>query len=78
MPKVVDGPNYHVYVYAESSSRHVPHCHVRWTDGTDLEVTLPSLSRIAGEKVLTRAEKELIAEHVDEIIAKWQELNPGR
>jgi hypothetical protein len=51
---------------------------VRWTDGTDLEVTLPSLSRIAGEKVLTRAEKELIAEHVDEIIAKWQELNPGR
>jgi hypothetical protein len=79
VPRVVEGPNFHVYVYAESSSPHkLAHCQVRWTDGSDIQVTLTGLNRVAGERELTRTERELIAQHLDELVAKWQELNPER
>jgi hypothetical protein len=79
VPRVVDGPNFHVYVYAEASSPHkLAHCQVRWTDGTDVQVTLPGLRLIAGQRELSRAEKEFIAGHLDDLVAKWQELNPER
>jgi hypothetical protein len=46
--KVLQVGKYAVYVYREvGGSHHLPHCHVRWPDGS-IVVALPSLDVIAG------------------------------
>jgi len=79
LPRLFDGPNFSVYVYAESGAPHkLAHCQVRWTDGTDIQVSLPGLNRLAGERELTRVERELLVERMEELVAKWLELNPEK
>lgn len=76
MGKVVDGPGFSVYVYREVGQRHhLPHCNVRWTDGSTSQVALPSLQVFVG-KALTRRAHRLLVSHIEELVAEWNRLNP--
>jgi len=67
---------YSVHVYAEyGQPHHLPHCQVRWSGG-DCQVALPSLRVLAGE--LPPAARRVLIEHLDEICAAWDHLNPQR
>lgn len=73
----VDFEKYSVYVYYEGGQpHHLPHCQVRWPGG-NCQLELPTLRLIAGPDV-PRSVKEFILEHLDEVIAKWNELNVDR
>ncbi|MGH7600781.1 MAG: DUF4160 domain-containing protein [bacterium] len=72
--KVLQVGKYAVYVYREiGGSHHLPHCHVRWSDGS-VVVALPSLDVIAGGR-LPRGAGELVADHLEEIWEAWNQLN---
>ena len=77
MVRVVNRGRFAVYVYAEvGQPHHLPHCHVRWSDG-DAQVVLPTLRLLAGD-TLPREAHRMLVEHVEEIIAAWECLNPER
>jgi hypothetical protein len=66
-----------VYVYAEGGQpHHLPHCNVRWPDG-DAQVALPTLLKIIGDDLPAQA-RELLHDHLEDICALWNQLNPGR
>ena len=70
-----DYGGYSVYVYYEGGQpHHLPHCQVRWPD-RNCQLELPTLRLIAGPDV-PRKVREYILEHMDEVIATWNELNP--
>lgn len=77
MVRVVVQGRFRVYVYAEGGQpHHLPHCNVRWPGG-DAQVSLRSLSVLAGDPLPHEA-RQLLARHLDAIIAAWNSLNPGR
>lgn len=77
MVKVAQRGRYSVYIYAEEGNRHhLPHCHVRWSDGY-ASVQLGRVRVIEGDS-LPRAARELIDEHYDQLVDTWNLLNPGR
>ncbi|MBA2446698.1 MAG: DUF4160 domain-containing protein [Chloroflexi bacterium] len=58
MVRVVGRGRFSVYVYAEAGQpHHLPHCHVRWSDGST-QVALPTLWVLAGDE-LPRPAREL-------------------
>ncbi|MGH2559505.1 MAG: DUF4160 domain-containing protein [Thermomicrobiales bacterium] len=61
---------------AERGRHHLPHCHVRWSDGSS-SVALPGLTVIEGD-ALPRMARSLLDEHNDELADMWNLLNPGR
>jgi len=72
--RVLSDGRFSVYVYSEIGNKHhLPHCHVRWVDG-EAVVALPSLRIIVGSD-LPRTAKELIRGNLEEIYAKWLEIN---
>ena len=74
---VVTRGRFSVHVYAEAGQpHHLPHCHVRWSDGST-QVALPTLRVLAGEE-LPRPGRELLLDHLGEVCAAWDRLNPGR
>ncbi len=76
MVKVVSAGRFGIYVYAEGGQpHHLPHCHVRWSDG-DSQVALPNLRLLAGDE-LPPAAKALLAEQVEALRSAWNRLNPG-
>jgi Domain of unknown function (DUF4160) len=76
--KVLSRNGIRVYVYREvGQPHHLPHCDVRWSDGSTTKVALPSLLRLAG-KELTPQARRLLKEHVDTIWKEWDRLNPQR
>lgn len=72
--RVLQLGKYAIYVYREvGGSHHLPHCHVRWSDGS-VVVALPTLEVIAGGQLPREAQK-LVANHLDEIWNAWNQLN---
>ena len=66
-----------MYVYAEvGQPHHLPHCHVRWPDGS-IQVALPTLRVLAGGEIPPAA-RQLLLDHLDQICAVWDRLNPER
>lgn len=66
-----------MYVYAEAGQpHHLPHCHVRWPDGS-AQVALPTLRILAGGQIPTQA-RELLLDYLDDICSAWDVLNPER
>jgi Domain of unknown function (DUF4160) len=77
MVRVVASGRFSVYVFAEEGQpHHLPHCHVRWSDGQAV-VELPSRRRRSGH-ALPAAARQLLEDHAAEIEAAWNRLNPGR
>ncbi|MBB5624104.1 hypothetical protein HDE69_005201 [Pedobacter cryoconitis] len=52
-----------------------PHCHVRFMDGEEILVTVPSFKKIAGEKTLTKEIKDCLLDNIDYICMKMDEFN---
>jgi hypothetical protein len=74
---VVTRGRFSVYVYVEiDQPHHLPHCHVRWPDGS-IQVGLPTLRVLAGGELPSVA-RDLVRDYLDEICAAWDRLNPGR
>jgi hypothetical protein len=68
---------YSVYVYVEQGGRHhLPHCHVRWSDG-EAQVELPNLAWLEGDAWPATA-RRLVEDHVADLVAAWNRLNPER
>lgn len=66
-----------MHVFDETGvPHHPPHCHVRWPGGW-IPVALPKLA-ILVDAELPKAAGQLLDDHIDEIIAAWNRLNPGR
>ena len=66
-----------VYVYDEQGERHhLPHCHVRWSDG-EARVALPTLEVLAGGPLPAGARK-LVEDYAAAIADAWDRLNPER
>jgi len=64
-------------VYAEGGERHhLPHCHVRWPDD-EASVALTTLVRLDGEP-LPLAARALLEQHLSDLRAAWDSLNPER
>ena len=75
--KVVQRGRFRVYVYAEGGApHHLAHCHVQWSDGAT-SVALRTLRVLDGDP-LPPAARDLLGEHIDELYAAWNALNPGR
>ncbi len=70
--KVLQYDNFAVYIYSDHAP---PHCHVRFSDGDELIIALPSFKTLAGGKNLKRNIKELLMENLDFLCTKWDELN---
>lgn len=71
---MIDG--FAIYVYDERGApHHLPHCNVRWA-GNSAQLALPTLDKLAGPVVPRRVIKKL-EEHIDELVAAWEELNPA-
>jgi hypothetical protein len=67
-----------VYVYIESNQPHkLPHCQVRFSDGSNSQVALPTLALLAGRS-LPRAIRDLLEQRLDELCDAWDRLNPER
>lgn len=76
MPAVLPFGRYAVYIHAGDTDRHyLPHCHVRWSDGSAV-VALTGMVALAGG--LPRAARTALLEHVAELVAEWIRLNPQR
>jgi hypothetical protein len=76
MPAVLRFGRYTVYIYAEDTDRHhLPHCHVRWADGSAV-VALTGMLVLAGN--LPRATRTVLREHAAELVTEWNRLNPQR
>ena len=68
---------FRIYVYDERGQpHHRPHCNVRWSDG-DAQVALPSLVLLDGDP-LPRAAWRLVNDHLADLVAAWNRLNPER
>ena len=77
MVRVLTSPPFSVHVYDEAGAPHLlAHCQVRWA-GRSTQVALPSLEVIVGTELPRRA-RSLLEEHLEEIVAEWNRLNPGR
>ncbi len=77
MVRVFTQGRYNVYVYPEvGQPHHLPHCHVRWSDGST-QVRLPSLQVLEGTP-LPPAVRDLLHDRLDEIVAAWNALNQER
>jgi len=64
-----------VYVYAERGNPHKqPHCHVNGK-GTSTVVAIRTLTVLAGPK-LPRNVRQALLDGLDELIARWEQLNP--
>ncbi|GEM_PF-3028653 len=73
--KVAQLGKYAIYVYREIGGvHHLPHCHVRWADGS-VVVALPTLDVIAGGQ-LPRDARKLVADNLEKILKAWYQLNP--
>jgi hypothetical protein len=71
--KVLQFDNFAVYIYADHAP---PHCHLRFSDGADMIVSLPNLNSLTGDgKRLKKVVKELLIENIDFLCTKWDELN---
>jgi len=72
--KVLESGKFKVYVYDERGQpHHLAHCHILW-EGKETVVVLPALKVLAGEP-LPKAGRELLNEHLGEIIEVWDLLN---
>lgn len=77
MVRVISSGRFSVYVYHEEGQpHHLPHCNVRWSDGSS-QVALPSLLVLAGDELPFPA-RRLLLDHLEEICAAWDRLNPRR
>lgn len=77
MVRVVQRGRFGVYVYAEvGQPHHLPHCHVRWSEGAS-QVALPTLQLLAGDGLPSQA-RRLLWDHLEDICAAWNRLNPER
>jgi hypothetical protein len=77
MVRVVRRGRFTVYVYAEvGQPHHLPHCHVRWSDGSS-QVALPTLTVLVGDE-LPRPARQLLWDYLEAICAVWNRLNPER
>ncbi len=77
MVKVAQRGRFSVYVYDETGERHhLPHCHVRWEDRWTV-VELPRLHVLIGPE-LPAAARESLRDHLAELRAAWNRLNPRR
>lgn len=77
MVRVVQSGRFSIYVYVERGERHhLPHCHVRWSDGSTA-VRLPDLIVLGGDP-LPRAAVLLLDEHRTALTNEWNRLNPER
>lgn len=64
-----------VYVYDEDHPP--PHCHVIFTDGEEVVVTLPLLQPLHGKK-LDKKTKRVLTQKLDQLVDEWDRLNPKR
>lgn len=71
----VESDNFSVYVYDEDHPP--PHCHVRFSNGKELVVTLPLLKPLHGGKLDKRV-RRVLSENLDQLVSEWERLNPKR
>lgn len=71
--KVLQFDNFSVYIYADHAP---PHCHLRFSDGEDIIVSIPGFKTLTGDgKRLKKSIKELLIENIDFLCTKWDEFN---
>lgn len=71
--KVLQFDNFSIYIYPDHAP---PHCHLRFTNGVDMIVSLPNLKSLTGDGLkLKRSVKQLLIENIDFLCTKWDELN---
>lgn len=70
--KVLQWNNFSVHLY---SNHPPPHCYIRFSDGEEILVSVPTFKKIAGERVLTEEIKVYLSEHLDFICNKLDEFN---
>ena len=65
-----------IYVYSSEvfQPHHLPHCHVRWSNGETV-VAIPTLRTIVGKR-LPKGTKKLLLNHFNDICKAWNKLNP--
>lgn len=77
MVRVVSNGQFSVYVYAEvGQPHHLPHCNVRWPGGST-QVALATLRVLVGD-ALPSAARELLRNHLEQVVEEWNRLNPER
>ena len=74
--RILEINGYKVYIYYNDCKQHnLPHCHVRYKDEKEWVLLLPTLDVIIGGK-LKKKIKNYLADNLDYLCNKWDELNP--
>ncbi len=73
MPSIVTDGTFKIYVYA--NDHNPPHCHVFWERFKVSVVYLNPVAEGPGDR-LPRRGRQLVIEHLDELMAAWDRLNP--
>lgn len=75
-PEISNHDQFSLHVYRElGQPHHLPHCHVRRSDGSaETVVALPSLAVIVGP-VLSRKERRCLEEDQDLLVEAWESHN---
>lgn len=69
--RVLKQDNFKVYIYTDHNP---PHCHVLFSDGNSMVLSLPFLEPLYGGQ-LKREIKGILLENLDLLCEKWDELN---
>lgn len=69
------GKNAFTIIIHRENEHPPPHCHIRWSDGTESWVLLPTLRVVFG-KELTKAAENVILENLEKLINAWEEYHP--
>ena len=73
MPCIVTDGTFKIYIYA--NDHNPPYCHVYWERFKVAVMYLNPVSNGPGDQ-LPRRGREFVAEHLEDLIAAWNRLNP--
>ena len=70
--KVTENGRFGVYVYANEHPP--PHCHLRYGNGDDISVLLPTMVPMYGA-VIDKKDKEFLVKNIKIITDAWEKYN---
>lgn len=72
--KVVSGNNFNIYVYKDHPP---PHCHVRFSDNSEILVSLPLAEPLHGGTISKEIEESIFS-NLNPLTEMWDKLNKPR
>ena len=73
--KIAGNSKFNLYIYAKDHPP--PHCHVRYSNGEDVSVDIPTIEPRFGATISAEVFTE-IEKYLDDLCNAWDQLNPKK